>query len=735
MESQLRGICPQCGSRLRIPREWVGQVMRCRKCQAVIRLKTPLAVTMPQSNGTVTSPGNNGSVHPTAQPVAIPSAASLPHTVPAAMPLVPPHGVGIPSAYPPGSVAPPVGHLSHAAYAMTPIAPEQPLIQKPLRYRRPSLLRRLISLAACLLLSGGLIAGGIYAMRHFEQSGQPTHTDTTPEAATKPERVGPQTPRTVTAGFPRRLLMVCVNNYMFLNPLAVVPPGQGDRLRSQAYRWAFNWRIPLERDNSQVFVLADVFTGQNNTLPLKPVLQGTYASFLATSRPQDRIVIYFSGHVLYRNGTAYIAPIEADPDDLTTFIPLNEFYSQVQECRATQKVVVWDVCRFNPERGALRPGSEPMSEELYKALMAVPNGVQAIVTCMPGQNALEFTSITLDGPRPQTLGGSAFLIAARLAAERKRGVSADPSPDDPLPVEEWVQQVQEQLNGLLEQSHLGRKQTIAASGIRPTQLVAANPAEEPAQPVVFPQPPPSAPPALIAAIASECTLPPLKEDIGQDNLSTFPFNVELLKAYEADIPIQEITTNKNKYPLRAAVLDAFEVIREVWAGNPAAGGAKGLPNVIKAPITDATKKMIADGLDFYAIGIAKLELIDSTLDSLEGMRANEPKRWQAHYDYARAAVKIRIAYLQEYNKVMGNVRTESLPPLDPKLGQNQYRLASSDRLRSGAEVRKLLEDARQLYAQIIAEHKGTPWAILAKREKNLSIGLVWQPSSDKPTDE
>ncbi len=734
MDSQLRGICPQCGSRLRIPPEWVGQVVRCRKCQAVIRLKTPLAVTAPVSSGTLTSHGNNGTVHPTASPVVIPPAAGLPHAVPAAIPLAPPHGTGAPPAYPPGLVAAPIGSPAVAAYPMTTLAPEQPLIQKPLRYRRPSLLSRLISLAVCLLLSGGLIAGGIYAMRYFEQLGQPSSSDIA-ATPTVPEPAAPQPSRPATAAYPRRLLMLCIDNYMFLNPLTAAPPGQGDRLRSQALRWAFTWRIPLDRDNSQVFLLTDTFTGQNSPVPVKPVLQGTYASFLATSRPQDRIIVYFSGHALYRNGAAYIAPIEADPDELDTFILLNEFYNQLKECRATQKVVVWDVCRFNPERGVLRPGSEPMSEELHRALLAAPSGVQVIVTCQPGQNALEFNSITLEGPRPQTLGGSAFLIAARLAAERRRGVSPEPVPDDPLPVEEWVQQVQEQLNGLLEQSRLGRKQTLAVGGSRPTQLVAANPAAEPAQPVVFPPPPRTAPPALIAGIASECALPPIKDDIGQDNLSNFPFDETLLAAYQADIPVQQIATNKNMYPLRAAVLEAFEVIREVWAGNPAAGGTKGLPNVIKAPITDETKKMIADGLDFYAIGIAKLELIDSTLDNLEGMRANEPKRWQAHFDYARAAVKTRLAFLQEYNKVMGNVRTESLPPLDPKLGQNQYRLASSDRLRSGPEVRKLLEDARQIYAQIIAEHKGTPWAILAKREKNLSIGLVWQPSSDKPADE
>jgi HJR/Mrr/RecB family endonuclease len=84
---------------------------------------------------------------------------------------------------------------------------------------------------------------------------------------------------------------------------------------------------------------------------------------------------------------------------------------------------------------------------------------------------------------------------------------------------------------------------------------------------------------------------------------------------------------------------------------------------------------------------------------------------------------------------MGLVRTNTLPELDPKLGQNQYKLASSNRMRSGKEVERMVQQARDLYARIIQEHRGTPWAIQAKREKNLSLGLEWQPSSDKKADE
>ena len=120
--------------------------------------------------------------------------------------------------------------------------------------------------------------------------------------------------------------------------------------------------------------------GPDERLPMKGVVQGTYQEFFKTSRGQDRIVVYFGGHALEKGGKAYLAPIEADleaEDWDKSLIPLDHFYDELKKCKATQKVVIWDVCRYNPERGRVRPGSEPMSESLYKALSAPPAGVQA----------------------------------------------------------------------------------------------------------------------------------------------------------------------------------------------------------------------------------------------------------------------------------------------------------------------------------------------------------------------
>ena len=51
-------------------------------------------------------------------------------------------------------------------------------------------------------------------------------------------------------------------------------------------------------------------------------------------------------------------------------------------------------------------------------------------------------------------------------------------------------------------------------------------------------------------------------------------------------------------------------------------------------------------------------------------------------------VKARLAYLNEYNKLMGDVRTETLPQLDKAIGQDSYKLASSEKMKSKKEIQR-----------------------------------------------
>ena len=144
---------------------------------------------------------------------------------------------------------------------------------------------------------------------------------------------------------------------------------------------------------------------------------------------------------------------------------------------------------------------------------------------------------------------------------------------------------------------------------------------------------------------------------------------------------------------------------------------------------DAVKKTIKDEQEFWAVGIAKMELAMIQLQEVEAMRATAPKRWQAHYDYALAEVKARLAFMNEYNLLLGNIVTDTLPPMDETQGHNGYKRVPADKMKSKKDVQKLAEEAKELFGKLTTDHKGTPWAIQAKAEKPVPLGQSWIPIS------
>ena len=47
-------------------------------------------------------------------------------------------------------------------------------------------------------------------------------------------------------------------------------------------------------------------------------------------------------------------------------------------------------------------------------------------------------------------------------------------------------------------------------------------------------------------------------------------------------------------------------------------------------------------------------------------------------------------------------------------------------LTAGADVKKLEQSATKYLKRVMDEHPDTPWALLARREKDASLGLEWR---------
>ena len=125
-------------------------------------------------------------------------------------------------------------------------------------------------------------------------------------------------------------------------------------------------------------------------------------------------------------------------------------------------------------------------------------------------------------------------------------------------------------------------------------------------------------------------------------------------------------------------------------------------------------------------------ILQDHLDALEAIadqRDKQPKRWQLHYDYVVAQLKLRICYANQYNLALANVRGGKLPDL--KDGQNGYRLTAETTLdkNTPANYKDLFTEARKAMADIAKQHPNTPWALLAKSDKAVAIGLRLTGSS------
>jgi hypothetical protein len=137
------------------------------------------------------------------------------------------------------------------------------------------------------------------------------------------------------------------------------------------------------------------------------------------------------------------------------------------------------------------------------------------------------------------------------------------------------------------------------------------------------------------------------------------------------------------------------------------------------------KKNVLDAQAPLAVAIAKLEDELAALEASGKMKDKETKRWQAHYDYTLGQVRLRLALLNEYNLILGHLRTGNLPELPS--GSTGWRLTHTDKMSSKKEAQELADAAKAAFEKVVAANQGTPWEVLAKRAMLTPPGLRWEP--------
>jgi hypothetical protein len=704
--------CPACKSLLRIPTEALSQSIRCERCDRRFR------ATLKKK------PVNSPPAPPTAgdAPIALDGSPLAADTS------------GVPEW--PAAADDVFAFDSPAASELDfDVAPVAPIVRY--QQQRKSATRRAIDMVGVGLVLLATVGAGFYVR---SRTGPPDEgvTPVGPDGGTVVTATTAKSPPKpvdlpTATDFPRRFLAVCVHNYLYANPTSprADRTGLADVLRVFA-------KDRLRADPSQIYILSDAAPGKQSRAPVKPVIEQTIDRFLATCRRQDRIMVVFVGHAVDLDDQPYFVPLDGELTVKESLIPVQWLYDRLAACPARQKVVIMDVCRDDAARGNDRPGSGPMGPKVDAALANPPAGVQVLTACVAGQMSHEY-DFALTGNFD--VKGGAFLSLLTQAPRAGWGL---PKPDEPLPIGLLVDRVKEPLAHLVAARDKA-VQTVRLAGTEPAEPGdgAAFNAGEPL-PTRFEMPRGAsgiggglADPKLVRSILAEIALPPMKpprepetavqaDDELAKLATVVPFRADAMKGYEADYAdVREILDKGREYPLRVAVIRAVDAL-----GKLARSGKGQLMDEFRGQATDDVKKSITES---QKEGPARLVLeLQEALDELEKVadhRAVEKsKRWRAHYDYITAQVKARMAHVQEYNLMLGRAKRDELPPLDAKL-HNGWRLASQEKMQSPKEIKDLATESKKLLNQIIRENPGTPWEVLAKRDRFVALGLAWQPAN------
>ncbi len=725
MSAVVQAICPGCRQVLRIPAEWLGQAFKCKHCGTIIQARQKAPEAVEAVSPAAPRPVAKAVAQPVATPVARPAAVTAAPR-PAAK-----------------SAAPSADPFSFD----DPSSPAPPPRSRP-RRRSSGALKGVVLLLIVLGVAGGTVLAWPYLSavlkpvvkevaengdtgrepdppkevaqpRESRRPAPPPHETTKksdlPGKPTPPKPVKPdpstkrETPKPpdipVAAGaFPRRALAISVNDYLFANPINYgMPIAAGPNVQTLLDR--FSQGSGLHIAPSQLGILSDA--ARVSVPPTEPVIRNTVVNFLKGSRAQDRVILLIVGHVVEVEGEPVLLPIDGMTDSKDGTVPLKWVYDQLAACKARQKVLILDTCRLDPSKGLERPGSGPMGAKLDAMLKEPPPGVQVWSACVAEQYSYEFEG--------EKLNNGLFLdCLSNVVYDIGKGRIQ--SPADALPLEQLVAAVNAQMKDFL--SPLGKVQTSRLTGAEAEGGAAPDP-KEPMPPKPVAAAPASRPGgnadlALVRTILQDISFAPLK--VAKDRK---PLAAESLPPFSADT-LKEYMKDGEATPLRAEVMKARALLAGIAANNLTDHYLAEAEKPLKEKVTH-DRKIVAR---LYGELIEESDALKAK--EMADYRKAETKRWQANYDYVVARMDAQMAYLNEYEAAQGQI-LKGLAPPDPKL-YSGWRLASQYDPQTGdRDSKKFAAESRKKFDKIIADYPGTPWEIMAKRDRTSGLGLEWQP--------
>jgi sulfatase modifying factor 1 len=194
--------------------------------------------------------------------------------------------------------------------------------------------------------------------------------------------------------------------------------------------------------------------GDNTLQPTAKNIRKKLAAILEDRKPEDAVLIAFSGHsVQFRDQKAsYFCPMDADLADDKTLVSLGEVYKSLEESQAGTKVLLVDACRNDPQAEASKAVEKIKLESVTRPQAErPPGGVAALFSCSEGQSSYEseklghgvFFNFVIEGLKGEAANKKGEVTLQRLAA-----YVADEVPDAAREVSDAARQRPQQVGDL-----------------------------------------------------------------------------------------------------------------------------------------------------------------------------------------------------------------------------------------------------------------------------------------------
>lgn len=202
------------------------------------------------------------------------------------------------------------------------------------------------------------------------------------------------------------------------------------------------------------------------------------------------------------------------------------------------------------------------------------------------------------------------------------------------------------------------------------------------------------------------------------------FDSQIMRNYAPDYrPIAMIDGDLRKNAAKRTLVEVAVSMKDLNLPSPQLEFPAENDTVLRQAITEA-QKPVAD-LDY------RLQVIQQQLEQGEKDRAKvaEP-RWQVSYDVSLGRVLAQRVRCYGYNLMLADMKVN--PKKFEKAGSNRWRLVPSNNVNSGQAVKKMAARANEYLNRVIDQCGGTPWQIMAEREKSAPLGWEWREETYTP---